>query len=240
MNKFFMYVIKTIAIIMILMGCLLILFGDYINNILHINLFIHILLIILSFSIFFYLVFYVIEPNTDMTAKKIRLLKFSYDYGYDELLQLLENYFCKKGYNRILDGNSKTLDFVLLRRKYLFHRMPTYILIYNGNKYDYNIRRTFEKKYYGNYFIINVVKNSLSKKELLEYISYNENTNINMWYGIKRYLNILVDQQKQKVYVSKVLKPNNYNSLYDLSIKKIIIKKFKMKLKEDKKILLTK
>ena len=85
MNKFFMYFIKTIAIIMLLMGCLLILFGDYINNILHINLFIHILSIILCFSILFYLVFYVIEPNTDMTAKKIRLLKFSYDYAARKL-----------------------------------------------------------------------------------------------------------------------------------------------------------
>ena len=111
--------------------------------------------------------------------------------------------------------------------------MPSYILLYNSDNFNFKLKKKIEEKYFGDYYILFVTKNS-SQKEIIEYLSYNEQFHFIFGLGLKRFVNILVDLKENKIYVSKVLKPNNTNSLYCNKLKKILINNFDLKLLEEK------
>jgi hypothetical protein len=124
---------------------------------------------------------------------------------------------------------------LLYWRKCFGHRLHDFILIYDGNKYDNRLKKEFEKRgYIGNYYIINIVTKSLDNEKISDYLSYYEDSKFDYFYGIACYLTIFVDLKNNKLFVSKIISPANFNSLYGGRVKRLLTKHFKMKLEESK------
>jgi hypothetical protein len=129
-------------------------------------------------------------------------------------------------------------DFTINNNLVLYYKMNTLahipksicIVIFDGDEHDISIKSELNKQIYGDYYIINIVRKSLSKNKFEEYVSYCEEFNSFSLNGPSKFLNILIDFEKSRLYISRIIKPNNRNTLFRKKTIELIEKKFNLEL----------
>ena len=233
--------IKIIRLLIVIYGIIivtLILIGNIAVPFLKVDEFDYYMLLVLCSIIFCLLYNRWFNIIIAIKSKKYQLYEYSFKSNYNEMNEIFKRFLKKRKYNIFKN------DFTINNNLILYYKMKyssSYpksicIVIFDGNEHDISIKSELAKQIYGDYYIINIVRKSLSKNKFDEYVSYCEEYNSFSLNGPRKFLNILIDFEKNRLYISKIIKPNNGNTLYRKKKIKEIEKVFNLELVEEKNI----
>ena len=192
-------------------------------------------IVIIMFMTIRQLSYYYYNIPKNENVKKYMIDIYSFNSSYQELFVNFEKLIKRRFY---FDITGKTDGIFVYKKNSTKFMMYNFILLFDANKYDITLKKKIEDKIniWGNYYIIGYVNKSLEEKKFDNIISYYEDNK----YTLGRYtrkadnLTILVDLEKKRLYVSKILVPSNINKLYNGSLKRLLTKKMNMEYLERK------
>jgi hypothetical protein len=208
---------KEVLLFIIIIEFFIFLFGKKISNIMNIYspYFANVIIVILiiTFSLYIFIIY-----------SKHQTHKYDVYYcnqKYSNLIKKLEKELKMKKYVQIPQDCNNKDDNVLFFKKKKIDLNSTYLLLFNGNRYNFTIINTLQKKgYIGNYCIINYVFEPIEESKIEDFLFFNE-----------QYLTIFFNIPKKEIYIANTTS-GYYSHL--LFFKKYLNKIFDIKFKYKK------